>query len=55
MLVVVMVDMGNRSGMMIHSDIDPYGTLGCLGVDLGGKPGTRSRARFLKGVEYGKS
>ena len=28
-------NMGNRSGMMIHSDIDPYGTLGCLGVDLG--------------------
>ena len=40
--------MGNRSGMMIHSDIDPYGTLGCLGVDLGGKPGTRAEKGFLK-------
>ena len=40
--------MGNRSGMMIHSDIDPYGTLGCLGVDLGGKPGTRREQGFLK-------
>ena len=41
-------NMGNRSGMMIHSDIDPYGTLGCLGVDLGGKPGTRREKGFLK-------
>ena len=41
-------NMGNRSGMMIHSDIDPYGTLGCLGVDLGGKPGTRAEKGFLK-------
>ena len=41
-------NMGNRSGMMIHSDIDPYGTLGCLGVDLGGKPGTRKEKGFLK-------
>jgi len=40
--------MGNRSGMMIHSDIDPYGTLGCIGVDLGGKPGTRAEKGFLK-------
>jgi hypothetical protein len=41
-------NMGNRSGMMIHSDIDPYGTLGCLGVDLGGKPGTMAEKGFLK-------
>ena len=40
--------MGKRSGMMIHSDIDPYGTLGCIGVDLGGKPGTRAEKGFLK-------
>ena len=33
---------------MIHSDIDPYGTLGCLGVDLGGKPGTMAEKGFLK-------
>ena len=36
-------NMGKRSGMMIHSDIDPYGTLGCIGVDLGGKPGTKQK------------
>ena len=41
-------NMGERSGMMIHSDIDPYGTLGCIGVDLGGKPGTRAEKGFLK-------
>ena len=41
-------NMGKRSGMMIHSDIDPYGTLGCIGVDLGGKPGTREEKSFLK-------
>jgi len=41
-------NMGNRSGMMIHSDIDPYGTLGCLGIGLGGKPGTKAEEGFLK-------
>ena len=41
-------NMGNRSGMMIHSDIDPYGTLGCIGVSLGGKPGTEAEKGFLK-------
>ena len=41
-------NIGKRSGMMIHSDIDPYGTLGCLGVDLGGKPGTKAEESFLK-------
>lgn len=41
-------NIGKRSGMMIHSDIDPYGTLGCLGVDLGGKPGTKAEEGFLK-------
>ena len=41
-------NMGERSGMMIHSDIDPYGTLGCIGVDLGGKPGTRAEKGFLR-------
>ena len=40
--------MGKRSGMMIHSDIDPYGTLGCIGVDLGGEPGTKAEKNFLK-------
>jgi len=41
-------NMGKRSGMMIHSDIDPYGTLGCLGIDLGGEPGTKAEKKFLK-------
>ena len=41
-------NIGKRSGMMIHSDIDPYGTLGCIGVDLGGKIGTREEKNFLK-------
>ena len=41
-------NMGGRSGMMIHSDIDPYGTLGCIGVDLGGKSGTKAEKGFLK-------
>ena len=41
-------NMGNRSGMMIHSDIDPYGTLGCLGVDLGWKTSTKAEKGFLK-------
>ena len=41
-------NIGGRSGMMIHSDIDPYGTLGCIGVDSGGKPGTKAEKGFLK-------
>ena len=41
-------NIGERSGMMIHSDIDPYGTLGCIGVALGGKPGTKAEKSFLK-------
>ena len=41
-------NIGERSGMMIHSDIDPYGTLGCIGVALGGKPGTKEEKSFLK-------
>ena len=40
-------NIGKRSGMMIHSDIDPYGTLGCIGVDLGGQPGTQAEKSFL--------
>ena len=42
-------NMGNRSGMMIHSDIDPYGTLGCIGVDLGGKPESRCQVCCFEG------
>jgi len=41
-------NIGKRSGMMIHSDIDPYGTLGCIGVALGGEPGTKAEKNFLK-------
>ena len=41
-------NIGERSGMMIHSDIDPYGTLGCIGVALGGKPGSKAEKKFLK-------
>ena len=41
-------NIGKRSGMMIHSDIDPYGTLGCIGVALGGEPGTKAEKKFLK-------
>ena len=41
-------NIGKRSGMMIHSDIDPYGTLGCIGVALGGEPGTKAEKGFLK-------
>ena len=39
---------GNRSGLEIHSDIDPYGTNGCIGVQLGGKGGTEAEKGFLK-------
>jgi len=39
---------GNRSGLMIHNDIDPYGTAGCIGVQLGGKAGSESEKNFLK-------
>ena len=39
---------GARTGLMLHSDIDPLGTLGCIGVALGGKPGSRAEKAFLK-------
>jgi len=38
---------GSRTGLAIHNDINPYGTLGCIGVQLGGKPGTKSDKEFL--------
>ena len=40
-------NIGRRTGLMLHSDIDPYGTLGCIGVGLGGKVGTKSEKAFL--------
>ena len=33
---------------MIHNDIDPYGTAGCLGVQLGGIAGSAAEKNFLK-------
>ena len=39
---------GKRSGIMIHNDIDPYGTAGCLGVQLGGIAGSAAEKNFLK-------
>ena len=38
---------GKRTGLMLHSDIDPYGTMGCIGVALGGKPGSKAEKAFL--------
>ena len=40
-------NIGRRTGLMLHSDIDPYGTLGCIGVGLGGKPGSKAEKAFL--------
>jgi hypothetical protein len=39
---------GSRSGLMLHSDVNSDGTLGCIGVELGGKPGTKAEQEFLK-------
>ena len=33
---------------MIHNDIGDNGTLGCIGVGLGGSPGTKAEQDFLK-------
>jgi hypothetical protein len=33
---------------MLHSDINSDGTLGCIGVELGGKAGTKTEQEFLK-------
>ena len=33
---------------MLHSDIGSNGTLGCVGVELGGKAGTKSEQEFLQ-------
>lgn len=42
---------GSRSGLMLHSDIGSNGTLGCIGVELGGKAGTKAEQEFLKTYE----
>lgn len=39
---------GSRSGLMLHNDINSNGTLGCIGVELGGKAGTKAEQEFLK-------
>ena len=41
-------NIGGRHGLMLHSDIDPYGTLGCIGVGLGGRVGTLQDKEFVK-------
>ena len=42
---------GSRSGLMLHSDIDSNGTYGCIGVELGGRPGTTAEKEFLQAYE----
>ena len=39
---------GTRSGLMIHNDINDDGTLGCIGVGLGGAAGSKAEQDFLK-------
>ena len=41
-------NIGKRTGLMIHNDIDPLGTLGCIGVGLGGKAGGKADKEFIK-------
>ena len=38
---------GTRKGLMLHSDIGSNGTLGCIGVELGGTAGTTAEKEFL--------
>ncbi len=38
---------GERSGIMIHNDINSDGTKGCIGVEFGGKANTKSEKQFL--------
>ena len=40
--------MGSRSGLMLHNDIGDNGTLGCIGVGLGGVAGTKTEQEFLQ-------
>ena len=39
---------GTRIGLMIHNDINDDGTLGCIGVGLGGAAGSKAEQDFLK-------
>ena len=36
---------------MLHSDIGSNGTLGCIGVELGGSPGTTAEKEFLQAYQ----
>ena len=42
---------GARGGIMLHSDIGSNGTQGCIGVELGGRPGTSQEEAFLAAYE----
>ena len=39
---------GSRSGLMLHNDVGSNGTLGCIGVELGGVAGTKAEQEFLQ-------
>ena len=39
---------GSRSGLMLHNDVNSDGTLGCIGVELGGRAGTKAEQEFLE-------
>ena len=39
---------GTRSGLMLHNDIGDNGTLGCIGVGLGGRAGTKAEQEFIE-------
>ena len=39
---------GSRGGLMLHNDIGDNGTLGCIGVGLGGRAGTKAEQEFLE-------
>ncbi len=41
-------NIGARKGLMLHQDIDPFGTLGCIGVALGGRANTLQDKEFVK-------
>ena len=42
---------GARGGIMLHNDIGSNGTQGCIGVELGGTPGTPAEEEFLAAYE----
>ena len=42
---------GNRSQLLVHSDIGSNGTAGCIGVELGGSPGTPAEEKFIAAYE----